>query len=110
MNMSCNPHKGEIEATLGGRRYTLRLTLGALAELEAALNADSLPELLGRFEQGRFSARDLIALIHAGLRGAGHDISREQVARFAHEQGVQGFVEVSARLLAAAFPPPEEEQ
>ena len=31
-----NAHRGEIEATLGGKPYTLCLTLGALAELEHA--------------------------------------------------------------------------
>ena len=34
-----NLHRGEIEAELGGRRRRLVLTLGALAELEAALAA-----------------------------------------------------------------------
>ena len=32
-----NPHRGEIEAVLGGVPYTLCLTLGALAELGARL-------------------------------------------------------------------------
>ena len=31
-----NRHRGEIEAELGGQRYTLCLTLGALAEIEHA--------------------------------------------------------------------------
>ena len=34
-----NSHRGEIEALLGDRMRTLVLTLGALAELEAALQA-----------------------------------------------------------------------
>ena len=95
---------GTITTRLNGKPCRLRLTLGALAELEAALEADSLLALIERFEQGRFSSRDLIRLITAGLRGAGNIITEEEVASMTHEEGVQGFVALAARLLAAAFP------
>ncbi len=98
------PRSPEIIARLNGRSFRLLLTLGALAELEEALEADSLLALIERFEQGRFTSRDLIRLIAAGLRGAGHAVTEEEVARMTHEQGVQGFVTLAARLLAAAFP------
>jgi hypothetical protein len=48
-----------------------KLTLGALAELEAALETGSLLDLVERFEERRFSTRDVLALIVAGLRGGG---------------------------------------
>ncbi len=108
--MHHNPHRGEIIAELDGRKWRLCLTLGALAELEAALDAPDLVALAERFETGRLSARDLIAVIAAGLRGAGHDMADEEVARMASAQGVQGFVEAAARLLASAFPPAEAGQ
>ena len=37
-----NRHRGEIEAEIGGAKRRLVLTLGALAELEAAFGADDL--------------------------------------------------------------------
>ena len=37
-----NRHRGEIEAEIGGARRTLVLTLGALAELEAAFGAEDM--------------------------------------------------------------------
>ncbi len=49
----------------------MQLTLGALAELEAGMGADSLVALVERFEGGAFSTRDVLALIVAGLRGGG---------------------------------------
>ncbi len=70
-----NRHRGEIEADLGGKRRTLVLTLGALAELESAFGADDLVALAERFGAGRLSARDLVRIISAGLRGAGESIS-----------------------------------
>ena len=48
-----NIHRGEIEAEIGGARRKLVLTLGALAELEAAFGADDLVALAERFGTGQ---------------------------------------------------------
>ncbi|MFU8863949.1 MAG: gene transfer agent family protein [Rhodobacterales bacterium] len=66
-----NPWAGEVALEIDGQRHVLRLTLGALAELEAGLGEDSLVNLVSRFEAGRYSSRDVMALIVAGLRGGG---------------------------------------
>ncbi len=66
-----NPFAGEVAIWLDGQRHVMRLTLGALAELEGVLEVGSLIELVERFETGRFSTRDVLALIVAGLRGGG---------------------------------------
>jgi hypothetical protein len=66
-----NPYAGEVALVVDGERQVLKLTLGALAELEEALGAGSLVELVERFEGGRYSVRDVLALILAGLRGGG---------------------------------------
>ena len=68
-NGMANRHRGEISAVLDGRERTLCLTLGALAELEAAFGADDLVALASRFESGRLSARDIARIIGCGLRG-----------------------------------------
>jgi len=98
-----NAHRGEIEARLDGKPYGLCLTLGALAELEHAFGNDDMIALAARFETGRISATDCLRIVGAGLRGAGHDISNDQVATMKSELGAAGFVEIVARLLAATF-------
>jgi hypothetical protein len=98
-----NRLRGEIEAELDGRRYTLCLTLGALAELEAVLAAGDLMTLIRRFERGQLSAGDAIRVIGAGLRGAGNDIDDATVARMRADGGAAGFVVIVADLLAATF-------
>src|SRR5258705_527843 len=98
-----NLHRGEIEAGIGGARRRLVLTLGALAELEAAFGADDLTALAERFGSGRLKARDLVRIIGAGLRGAGEAISDEEVARLPVEGGAPGYVRIAAALLAATF-------
>jgi hypothetical protein len=98
-----NRHRGEIEAEIGGARRTLVLTLGALAELEAAFGADDMVALAERFGAGRLKARDLIRIIGAGLRGAGEPVSDDDVAMMDVEGGAAGYVRIAAELIAATF-------
>ena len=98
-----NAHRGEIEAHLDGKPFTLCLTLGALAELEHAFGDDDMIALAARFENGCISATDCVRIVGAGLRGAGHDISDDVVATMRTERGATGFVDIVARLLSATF-------
>ena len=75
-----NRHRGEVGAVLDGRPRVLVLTLGALAELEAAFGVGDLAGLAARFERGRLSAHDLSRILGAGLRGAGETVSDAEVA------------------------------
>lgn len=98
-----NPRRGEIEAVLDGRPRTLVLTLGALAELEAAFAVTDLAALADRFAAGRLAAADLIRLIGAGLRGAGDPVTDAEVAAMRIDDGALGAAAVAGRLLAATF-------
>lgn len=98
-----NPHRGEIEAVLDGKPHRLCLTLGALAELESAFGAEDMLALAQRFEAGRLSALDAIRVIAAGLRGGGHDLDDDAVARMKTHDGATGFVDIVSRLLSATF-------
>jgi hypothetical protein len=98
-----NRQRGEVEAVLDGRRWTLCLTLGALAELEASLGAHDLMGLAARFEQGRLSAADAVRIIGAGLRGGGNDLDDQAVARMQADGGAAGYVAIVAELLTATF-------
>jgi hypothetical protein len=98
-----NRHRGEIEARFDGVAYTLCLTLGALAELEHAYGGEDVLALAERFEQGRIKASDAIKVIGAGLRGAGHAVSDDEVARFRMEDGAAGFMRIVVDLLKATF-------
>ncbi|MGH7880799.1 MAG: gene transfer agent family protein [Candidatus Binataceae bacterium] len=98
-----NLHRGEIEAEIGGARRKLVLTLGALAELEAAFGAGDLVALTERFGSGRLRAGDLTRIIGAGLRGAGEAVSDDEVATMVVESGAQGYVRIAAALIEATF-------
>jgi len=100
-----NPQRGEIEAVLDGQTRTLCLTLGALAELETTLAAPDLLTLAERFESGALSARDAIAVIGAGLRGAGGSETDADVAAMRLDGPAAQSITLVAALLRAAFEP-----
>lgn len=90
---------------LDGTEHVARLTLGALVELEAELGEDSLVALIERFEGGRFSSRDVLALVVAGLRGGGWTGSAEDLRTVVIGGGPMGAAQVAAQLLTRAFAP-----
>lgn len=98
-----NRRRGEVPLDLGGIRYTLCFTLGALAELESALGADDLTGLAARFAGGRLATRDLIALLGCALRGGGHALDDEAVAALPLASGLDSLAEALGAALSAAF-------
>jgi hypothetical protein len=98
-----NRHRGETALMVAGETLPMRLTLGALAELEHAFAVDSLPALGERFVESRLSARDIIRIIAAGLRGAGRAIRDEDVAELSFDGGLNGAIKAAIALLEATF-------
>jgi len=92
---------------IDGERCVLKLTLGALAELEAGLAVGSLVDLVERFEAGGFSTRDVLALIVAGLRGGGWQGTAADLIAAEIEGGPLAAARAAAELLARAFMLPE---
>lgn len=101
--MNPNRRRGEAMIRLDGRDHRLRLTLGALAELETAFAVDDLGALATRFSSGSFSAADLTRILGAGLRGGGNAFTDDEVAAMACESGVSGCAAAVAELLNATF-------
>ena len=102
-----NPLAGEVEVEIDGVRHVCKLTLGAIAEMEAA-TGESVIEMVERFETGRWRARDVLAVIVAGLRGGGWrgEAVALRSARFA--SGPAGAARAAAALIVAAFAVPGE--
>lgn len=103
-----NPWRGEVALTVDGERHQMRLTLGALAELEAGLAEGSLIDLVQRFEGGQCSTRDVLALIVAGLRGGGWEGDARDLLRVEIAGGPMAAARAAAELLARAFMMPGE--
>ena len=96
--MSANGARGEVVATLAGSERRLCLTLGALAEMETALECEGLVALAGRMRA--LSARDMMAVLAALLRGGGEGALADQLAEAPVDP--RGAAEAVARAFAAA--------
>ena len=102
-----NPLAGEVAIRIDGAPQVCKLTLGALAELEAGLEEPSLVSLVERFEAGRYSSRDVMAVIVAGLRGGGWSGSAADLMSADIEGGAIGAARAAATLLTRAFATPD---
>jgi hypothetical protein len=109
-----NRRRGEARITLSGRPHVLRLTLGALAELEDAFGVESLPALAARFGEGRLSSRDLVAILGGGAPRRRPRPHRRRGGAFAPRRRDRGGGRAVADALRLAFgeggpnPPPPQ--
>lgn len=101
--MMCNPHRGEIEATLNGKPHRLRLTLGGLAELETHFQAENLHVLLSRFGEGRIAAADLLKVLSIGLKGGGNPMDDEALQAVSCDDGLTGIARIVGALFTTTF-------
>ncbi len=76
--MSVNGARGEVALSVDGHQRKLCLTLGALAEIETTLGCAELKELDLRMRA--LSAKDLIVVLAALLRGGGEDQIAAEIA------------------------------
>ena len=98
-----NPYAGEVTITVDGQPRRARLTLGALAELEAALGEDTLVDLIERLESGKVSSRDVFRLLVAGLRGGGWQITEAELVGADIAGSPVAAARLAAVLLSRAF-------
>lgn len=103
-----NPERGEVGLTIDGEERPMRLTLGALAALEARLEIGSLVALVEAFERGNVGSGQLVALLWAGLNGGGWDVSYDRVAAARVDGGPMVAVKAAGQLLRATFAEPAE--
>lgn len=78
MSALCNRARGEVVLEIDGAPRTLCLTLGALAELEAAFDVVSFAQLGERLSA--LTASDLLVVIAALAKGGGAEFSRAELA------------------------------
>ena len=90
-----NRIRGDSELVVGNNRYTMRLTLGALAEIEDALGLSSLSNIATRLKT--LATSDVAAVASALLRGGGHALSADDVLKFECDLGS------IVRAIAGAF-------
>lgn len=95
MREACNKARGEVLLAIDGRPRRLCVTLGALAELEAAFDVGSLAELGERLAV--LTPSDLITVVAALTAGGGEAMCAAEIAR------AQVDPKAAAEAIAEAF-------
>lgn len=105
MNNPClgNPYRGEVSVELAGKRHVLRLTLQALAEIEAAFAVKGLDALGKRLGDGETSTRDLLHMLGALIRGGGERISDADLANRIEARDLPEMIEAIGAVFMASF-------
>jgi len=80
-----NHARGESEFLAGAERYVMRLTLGALAEIENGLGLKAIGDIGGKLTS--FATNDLAIVASALLRGAGFNLSPADVLKLETDFG-----------------------
>jgi Phage tail tube protein, GTA-gp10 len=101
--LGANAARGEVVGRFGEETHRLCLTIGALAELEAALKVNDLMALLERFAGGRISAREAALVVMAGLKGGGLRLDEAALERLVAGRPAMEMIGNAARLLNASF-------
>lgn len=100
-----NPLAGEAALTIGDRPYTMRLSLGALASLEAAFGCDDLSSLMDKLLAGDLSAAALSKVLEEALI-AGGDVARPHASALLQQAGKPLALNAAyVQLMRASFAP-----
>jgi hypothetical protein len=103
--MRANRHRGEVRLQLGHEIFVLRLSLGALAELESAFGAGDLAALGARLGAGSLSTTDVITLLGVSIRGGGGTFSDADIASRIDAADVPQVLVALSELLRLTFLP-----
>ncbi len=99
-----NLHRSEIALEIGGERLVLRLSLQALAEIEARLAPGGLAALGHRLADGGLAMADIIALAGALVRGGGRPLADSALATRLEAADLPALVSAIAAVFASALP------
>ena len=81
-----NTARGEVALKLGGTRYVLRPSFGAICEIEDALGA-SIFDVGRKLERAEITARELVKFTQACLKESGHAVADDELGRLILDHG-----------------------
>ena len=98
-----NPHRGEVQVTLGGRAMTMRPTMQALAAIENIIGI-GVPEMIDRFKAGTWRLQWVPVIITHGLKaGSEPSANVAAVGEMIVEAGALRFAQPILQFLMGAL-------
>lgn len=100
------PATADVQMTVGGKAYTLRYSVRALAALQDHFRLASLTAVQQRLSApDSWGARDIVAIIWAGLQTHHRDLTMDDVMDLVDEAGLDAISSVAGAAFDAAAPP-----
>ena len=100
--MKMNQYKCEVKAQLGNKERTFRLTMESIVNIENNTNK-SIIELTTAMSQAKYTFKDLLIILHEGLKGAGQNVIQKAVGDMIMQSGIIKASETAGTVLASAF-------
>jgi len=100
-----NTHRGDVDVKAGNKIYTLRLSVGALVQLEEhfGLGINQIAQKLSNTENMRLT--DWVAVMWAAMRKHQPSATQEQASELIDDLGLEEAINALGRAMQAAFPP-----
>lgn len=100
------PALADRQLEAGGRVYTLRFSVRAMAALQDHYGVASFNDVAERLQNvAAIGAGDLVAIVWAGLRTHHPEVTKDEVLGILDEIGPAGVLAVTGEAFAAAAPP-----
>jgi hypothetical protein len=100
--MIMNQYKGEVKAVLGKQEKTFRLTFESIVNIENN-TGKSIIQLTTDMSSAKYTFKDLLVILHEGLKGAGGNVIQKAVGDMIMESGIIKASETAGIVLASAF-------
>ena len=97
-----NQYKGEVKAVLGKREKTFKLTFESIVNIENN-TGKSIIQLTTDMSSAKYTFKDLLIILHEGLKGAGGNVIQKAVGDMIMESGIIKASETAGIVLASAF-------
>ena len=97
-----NQYKGEVKAVLGKQEKTFRLTFESIVNIENN-TGKSIIQLTTDMSSAKYTFKDLLIILHEGLKGAGSNVIQKAVGDMIMESGIIKASETAGLVLASAF-------
>jgi hypothetical protein len=99
-----NPHKGEVEFTLGKKVYTLKFSTNAMCEMETALGGNVVELASMMADPSKLSIRTIRTVFWAGLRDHHEAVTEVEAGRLMDDLGLVEASQMIAKAFTLAFP------
>jgi tail tube GTA-gp10-like protein len=99
-----NPHKGEVEFTVGKKVYTLKFSINAMCELENALGGSVVDIANTLSDPSKMGVKTMRTVFWAGLRDHHEALDEIEAGRVMDELGLVEASQLVATAFAKAFP------